>query len=109
MGGAVGASAVLGYDIKRVSEDMPDGSIEDQMRWLVEQLQLESARVDELDKTIRDYPESWRADIEAVRHQLEAGQREAIHRSAERRIHIRLLGLAYVVLGLVLSLIGNLV
>jgi hypothetical protein len=50
-----------------------------------------------------------RADVDLLRQRFEAGQREAIQRLADRRLHLRVLGLVFVLIRLVLSLLGKLV
>jgi hypothetical protein len=53
-------------------------------------------------------PKRWREEMDAVRKELEGLQRELVRSAADSRIRLRLFGLAYVVLGLGLSLMGNL-
>jgi hypothetical protein len=109
LGTAVSSEMALPFEVGRGPLSLPPGSIEEQLRWLASQLQLHRTRLDNLQHRVDDMPGQWEAAIRTLRDELERGQREAIQRSADRRIQIRLLGLGYVVLGLLFSLIGNLV
>jgi hypothetical protein len=62
-----------------------------------------------VDSELERQPQQWREELDGVRTELESLQRELVRRVAEARIRLRLLGLAFVLLGIVLSWLGNVI
>jgi hypothetical protein len=54
-------------------------------------------------------PANWKAEIETAHEQTEQTVESGLGELAERNIRPRLLGVLYVVLGVILSTVGNLV
>jgi hypothetical protein len=75
----------------------------------VDMLLRHDAELHEHQKQLNRFPAQWQADIEEAQHQAEGFTREEVKRLADRRLALRLLGLGFVVLGLLLSTVGNLV
>jgi hypothetical protein len=69
---------------------------------------LEEVRYADILSRLDDLPDEWRKDIEETRAELEGLSRRLVRAVADARIRLRLLGLGYVIVGLVLSWLGNL-
>lgn len=107
--GAAHATAGAGG---RVSGNVgpPQGASDsDLIRWLIERERKGQERMSEIEHTINDLPDRWRQDLEQVRRQLEGMQEQRIRQVADARIELRLLGLAYVLVGILLAAVANLV
>jgi uncharacterized coiled-coil protein SlyX len=86
----------------------PAGATQDELiAFLGEQVAQLQDRVDDLRNRVADLPEEWRRDIAETRTELEGLSRRLVRAVADARIRLRLLGLGFVVLGLVLSWLGN--
>jgi hypothetical protein len=83
-------------------------TVNEKLDWLIQQVAALDWRLSGAERQLRELPPRWRADIAKTRAQLESAQAALEQRLANVRIQLRLLGLAYVVLGIVLSWIGNL-
>lgn len=79
------------------------------LAWLIKREKWAQERFQEIEKSVSELPERWRADMGVMREELEGVSRKLVREAADARIRLRLLGLGYVVLGLILSWAGNLV
>jgi hypothetical protein len=114
-----GAKVVLGSGVARgiamiggqgrvVSNPPPGATTEELVTWLVKQHERHDDRIHELERKASEFPALWRGDIAQARDELINDQRKLVRGVAEARIRLRLFGLLYVAIGLVLSWIGNL-
>lgn len=92
-----------------ISSPPQNVSTEELVAWLVGRYKDLDDRVYEVEKEVRLLPQRWRDEIAATRQELEGTARQLVKSLAEARIRLRLLGLGYVVLGIVLSWLGNVV
>jgi hypothetical protein len=84
-----------------------DPSLEESIAWLIERESKNQEEHQRLERLMRGLPEEWRTDIAQARQELEMRSEALVQRWADRHLHLRLLGVAYVVLGLVLAWLGN--
>jgi uncharacterized protein YjeT (DUF2065 family) len=64
-------------------------------------------RLDVLERTVRDLPDRWRKEMAALRREMEGLSRELVRQLADARLRLRIVGLAYIVAGLLLAWLGN--
>ena len=103
---AVSAASAVGA---RLSLGAPSGSVEDRLKWLIEKVRKHDERIDDIDQEVTKLPDRWQADMDVMRQELEGLSRELVRSVADARIRLRLIGLTYIVLGLVLAWVGNVV
>jgi hypothetical protein len=87
----------------------PSATTEEVLAWLIGQVREHQERLQRMEGDIRRLPEQWQADIEAMREELTGLQHELVRRLADARIRLRLLGLLYVIIGLILTWLGSVV
>jgi hypothetical protein len=85
----------------------PKMTLEEKVEWLMKQVSITMARLDRIEGELEQLPTRWRRDIAKTRQELESMQEALEHRLADAKIRLRLLGLGYVVIGLVLAWVGN--
>jgi hypothetical protein len=103
---AVGVDSALGIQVKRyVPPD--DASREEKIAWLVERVKFLLERADALDQELPQKFDKVRGELTAGLSSAEVATRKALDELADRNIRLRLIGLFYVVFGIVLSWAGN--
>jgi hypothetical protein len=91
-----------------VIKDPPAGlSLPQLVDWLISQNKIHQERFHALEREIARLPERWWADMDDLRRDLEGVSRELVRLSAERKLHLRLLGVSFILIGLVLAWFGN--
>jgi hypothetical protein len=109
LGAATGVATVGSLDVRGQVGPPAEATTEEKVAWLIERERLTQDKLQTIEKELRDLPGRWQADIDVARQELEGLSRELVRRVADARIRLRLLGLLYVVIGLVFSLAGNVV
>lgn len=112
----VGNSASMGFDVGIVGEAAsvtrkPDDAwgADERIDWLVGELQRQGDEVERLKGTVADHPARWKREIDQSAKGLADLSQSLVANLADRNLALRLLGLLFVVLGLCLSTVGNLV
>lgn len=112
----VGNSLRMGYDIGTAHDRAQvtrrpddDATLEARVEFLLEEVRQLNFEVHNLDTRIREMPKFWRDEIEQAQAGAVERARELVRGLEERNLGLRLLGVGFVVLGLVLSGSGNLV
>jgi hypothetical protein len=82
-------------------------SIDERLDYLMRRDKEIRSHLHRVDRDLERLPTQWRAELEGVRTELETLQRELVRSIAEARIRLRLLGLSFVLVGIVLSWLGN--
>jgi hypothetical protein len=82
-------------------------SLDERVNYLMERDRENRTRFHVVERELVRLPEQWHSELEGLRTELEELQRELVRRVAEARIRLRLLGLAYVIVGIVLAWLGN--
>jgi hypothetical protein len=78
------------------------------MAWVLTPDREHQERFNLLERRLQEMPNLWRDEIEHVRGQLTEQTLTAI-KATEAELHMRLLGVGYVVAGLLLAYVGNIV
>ena len=82
-------------------------TLEERVEYLMGRDREIRALLHRIEGEVLGLPDQWRAELAGVKTELETLQKELVRNVAEARIRLRLLGLAYVLLGIVLSWLGN--
>jgi len=84
-----------------------NATLEERVAYLMTREKESRTRLHLVERELQRLPEEWRRELHGLRTELEELQRELVRRVAEARIRLRLLGLAYVIVGIVLAWLGN--
>jgi hypothetical protein len=112
----VSAQLTIGTDIGTSVEDalvtrkLPgDATSEELIAWLLAEHQRQDDRIVALETRQAAMPSEWKREIAEVKRAAEEHAQTLVRSLADRHLSLRLLGLGYVVLGVILSTVGNLV
>jgi hypothetical protein len=92
-----------------VGQPLVNATIEERVAWLIAAYERLDEELRSLRATVEALPESWRRDIEEARQQSEDLSRALVRGLADRHLALRLLGLLFVLVGIVFAAVGNLV
>jgi hypothetical protein len=62
-----------------------------------------------IERTLREHPEAWRRDLREARTELKDFVREQLERERDVHIRIRLVGVAFLLVGVPLLAVANVV
>jgi hypothetical protein len=85
----------------------PEATDRELLEYLIRREQEHQKRLDVLERTVRDLPDRWRKEMAALRREMEGLSRELVRQLADARLRLRIVGLAYIVAGLLLAWLGN--
>ena len=87
----------------------PNASVRELITFLLDTTQRHDDRLNTLERLVTSETGSIREELREMRAELGEDTKEAVRREAERNIRLRLLGLGYVVVGLLLAAAANIV
>jgi hypothetical protein len=107
---ATATATATGSAEERILHGPPPGATREQLLdWLIKEYKALEDRVHELEKEVRGLPKRWRDEIAKTRKELERSAGELVRSTADRNLRLRLLGLLYVIVGIFLAWLGNVV
>jgi hypothetical protein len=83
-------------------------TVDELLAWLVRRDQETHEQLNALERELREHPGRWKNDIEAARRDIRDEHLALERRIKDDRLRLRYLGLAFLALGLILALAGNL-
>lgn len=95
--------------LKMARKPRVGASDRDVMVWILAELSRQDDYMQELSNKLKELPRAWRSDIDQARSESERLAHKLVAGLADRNLALRLLGVGYVVVGLLLSAAGNLV
>jgi hypothetical protein len=107
--GGIASSVSLSGHATATTAPSPGATESQLIDYLIRQERRSQERLDELERRLGVLPAEWREEIERARAEMERLSRELVREVADRRIRLRLLGLLYVAIGIVLSGLANVV
>lgn len=109
MGAAAGEFGLVGSRASGFVEPRPDWSLEEQVAFLLRQDERAQARFDKLETVVAEQPAAWRQDIAEVRGELEVFVLEQVERERDMHIRVRLVGVGFLLVGVLLLAVANVV
>jgi hypothetical protein len=87
----------------------PNATTDELVAWLIKEHELHNTRIVRLEQRQTEMPSEWQREIAAAKQAAQQHAQTLVRGLADRHLSLRLLGLGFVVLGLLLSTVGNLV
>jgi hypothetical protein len=101
----------LAYGPRPIATEVPeppkDATAEEFAEYVFGLLRVQSKRLDSIENSYTALPDRWLAAIAKAREELESETDLAIRKFADLEIRMRLLGVLYVVVGIVLAFAGT--
>jgi hypothetical protein len=104
---AAALSAAGGLSARLVRRPPKDADVKALVDWLIQEHARHHDRLHELEVSVQNVPPDVASVVAGARTEMEDFSREQARRVAEARLVLRLLGLACVVIGIILSGAGN--
>jgi hypothetical protein len=98
----------LGRGVAR-TDIAPDATLDEKVAFLLERVKQINTQLDAVGERVDQVDANLRHDLDDVRRSMTAEWREALRDVAEAQIELRLVGVTFVVAGLMLGWLGNLI